>query len=124
LRWSDAALALGFRRHRKIEMMVQVAVGVEGRAAVRTSVGHVQVIANRHFAATGATKDGLLMPRAFRPGRKRMIGKRIMAILARVVEPAAFHPDRYDIAGRMPVRAACLGIEVEAVDAHTIRIHG
>lgn len=122
----NATFVLNLPRHRKIEVLVQATVGIEGRAAIRAGVGSVQVIANCHFATTGAAKDGLLVPLAFRPGRERMIGQRIVAILAGVVEPATFHPDRHDIARRVPVCTARLRIETEAVDVnrHAIRVHG
>jgi hypothetical protein len=43
-----------------------------------------------------------------------MTGERVVTVLAGVPAAAAFHPDGDDVAGRMVVRAARLGIDIHA----------
>ena len=77
----------------KVEMVVVTAPRIELRATNRAARITMHVLENRQDRTAGAAEYSLLVPFIFRPDCYRMIGKCLVAILAGIVQAAAFHLD-------------------------------
>lgn len=98
-------------------MMVQRAARIERRAALRTLVPAREIGVDTELGAAGAAEHrGRVAPIA-RPRHERVIGECVVAVGARVVLATTTGADRDDVEQRVPVDAARLGIEIDAVHA-------
>src|SRR5262249_13109075 len=100
----------------EIEVAMMPASGIERRAARRTGVIAGKIFANAHLGAASTASHRFCAPFHFRPGPNGVPRERLVAVLAGIVEPTAFHPDSHDIELRMPMPATRLRIELEAVN--------
>src|SRR5579864_1679370 len=85
------SVPLGNLRNLKVKMIVAAAPGIEVRTTNRAARITLHVLQNRQRCAAPAAKNGLLVPFAHRPNGYRMIGQRLMTILAGIVQAATFH---------------------------------
>jgi hypothetical protein len=72
-------------------MIVVPASRIEPRSASGAACITLHVLENSLSCATGAAKYGMLVPFTLRPDCYRMIGERLVAILAGIVQAATFH---------------------------------
>lgn len=73
------------------------ATRIEPRAARRARIPAIQILPDRQLAPAHAAQHAHVIPLGSRPHSNRMVGQRIMALPARKVFSAAFHPDRNHI---------------------------
>lgn len=97
-------------------MVVVAAGGVELGVAMGAARVGIEVSGDGESGAASAAEDGFVVPFECRPELNRMIRECDVAIFAGVEEAAAFHLDGDDVGGAVVVEAACLRVEVEAVD--------
>ena len=117
--WHNLCAASG-----EIQMIVIAAGGVEGGVAMRAAGITLEIGGDGKRRATVAAEDGLFVPFRFGPGFDAVVCERVMAIFAGVIHAAAFHFDCDDIELGVVMKAAGLGIEIEAVDFWSGRKHG
>jgi|GEM_PF-6528752 len=97
--------------------MVMVAAGrVEGGVARGAAGVALEVGGDGKLGATGAAEYGLFMPFGLGPGFDGVVGEGVVAVFTGVEEAAAFHFDGDDVERGVEVKAAGLGIEMEAMD--------
>src|SRR5579862_2907535 len=94
--------------------MVFAAAGVERGIAKETGIGAFEVAADAGLRSADAAKNGGHIPLGARPLLRHMTGECVVTIPAGVPDVAALHPDGDDVARRMVMRAARLGVHVEA----------
>ena len=97
---------------RKIEMVMVAAARVEGGLTSWAARVAFEVGGDCQLGAAGSTKNGLLVPIGVGPDFNRMAREGIVAMLAGVVDAAAFHFDGDDVERGVVVEAAGLGVEV------------
>lgn len=107
----------GNLRDLEIKMIVVAASGIEVRTACRTAGITLHVLKNGQDCAAGAAKHSWLLPFALWPDCYRMIGERLVAVLASVVQAATFHLDGDNVRRPVIVRATGLRIEIYATHA-------
>ena len=95
----------------EIEMVVAAARGVEGGVAGGAARVAVQVCVNGELGAARSADDGWLVPFAVGPDLDSVAGEKGVAVLASVVDSAAFHLDGDDVRGRVVMGATGLGIK-------------
>ena len=78
-------------------MVMIPAAWVEGGAAVGTDRVAFEVGGDGELRAAGAAEDGLGVPVGWGPGLQRVVGKRVVAVIAGVIGGAAFHFDGDDV---------------------------
>lgn len=100
--------------------MVIAAARIERRLAGGAAAVAGQVLMHAHLQAASAAKYGGLVPLRPWPHLGRVIGKRVMALAAGVVDSAAAQLDGDDIQWTVIVGAAGLGIERDATEAGRI----
>jgi hypothetical protein len=81
----------------KVKMIVVAASRIESRITSRAVGITLPVLENGQHRTARATKNRLLVPFIFRPDCNRMIGERVVAILASIVKTATFHLDGDDV---------------------------
>lgn len=97
-------------------MVVVAAERVEGGVAGRTTRVALEVFGDRQLSAAGSTKNAFLVPFTLRPHFDGVACEGVVAVFAGVVGGAAIHFDGDDVGGTVVVKAAGLGVEVEAAD--------
>ena len=100
----------------EINMIVIATSGVELLLTTWAATFALQVLVDGQLYATSATKYGSLAPFLFGPYLERMIGERIMTILASIVDATALHLDRDDVGAAVIVRATGMPIEIDATN--------
>src|ERR1700722_13674199 len=102
----------------KIKMMMVPAPRIETRAALRAARFTLHVHRDTQLRAAPAAQNRVLLrPLTTRPHFDRVLGQRIMAILACIKFPATFHLDRDNV--RRPVIMRATGLPVELHAAHS-----
>src|SRR3569832_2210064 len=112
----DSAQGSALEVPSEIELVMLAAAGIEPCAAMGTAVLAIKIIPRTHLVPAAAAQHGRLTPFRLRPDLGRVTGQRIMAGPAGVIDPAAFHFYRDHIQRRMPVRATCFGVEIDATN--------
>jgi len=97
-------------------MIMFAAPGVEVLAAIRAARFALHILMYGQLRAAGPAKYCLLLPLALRPHLDGMSGQRFMAILARIVDPAALHLYRDDV--RRPVIMLAARLRIQLDSAH------
>src|SRR5208282_3761347 len=110
---------LGNLRNLKVKMIVVAAPRIELRSTRRTAGVTLHVLENREHCTAGAAEYCILVPFTLRPDRYRMIGERLVAILAGIVLAATFHLDGNDVS--RPVIMLTTGLRVEIYATHARR---
>lgn len=105
-----------FAANGEIEMMVIAAGGVEGGVAMGAAGITLKIGGDGKCRTTIAAENCLFVPLRFGPGFDAVVGKSVMAVFTSVVDAAALHLDCDDIELGVVMKAAGLGIEIEAVD--------
>src|SRR5258708_3907275 len=100
-------------------MIMAGAAGVERRGAGGAPVGAGEIVAGPQLPPPRAPQDRGPVPPRDGPHGRRVVGQFVVALAARVIGPAAAHPDGDDIQRAVPVGAARLRIEVDAFDGWT-----
>jgi len=98
----------------EIEMVVVATSGIELLAAIWTRIPAPHVLMDGELSAAGTAKDCFLGPFTLRPHFDRVTGERCVAIMAGVIDRAAFHLDGDDVGGAAPMSATGLRIEIDA----------
>jgi hypothetical protein len=99
--FSCLSTRLGNLRDFKVTMIVVATPRIELPATNRAARFALHVLQNRQYCTARAAKYRLLVPFALGPDCNRMIGERLVAILAGIVKAATFHLDSDDV--RWPV---------------------
>ncbi|MGC0772088.1 MAG: hypothetical protein WB543_04070 [Candidatus Acidiferrum sp.] len=105
-------------------MVVVAAGGVEGGVARGADRITLEVGGDGESGTAGAAEDSVLMELGGGPRLDGVVGQGIVAVFAGVEEAAALHFDGDDVERGMEVKAASLGIEMEAVDVCSRLRHG
>jgi len=92
----------------KVKMIVVAASRIESRITSRAVGITLPVLENGQHRTARATKNRLLVPFIFRPDCNRMIGERVVAILASIVKTATFHLDGDDVSRSVIMLTTCL----------------
>lgn len=100
----------------KIKLRMPAAAGVEGNVAGRALVAAGHVLLDAHLISTGAAQDRVLGPLGPRPDFDRMVSQSLVALLAGVVDAAAFHLDRDNVENGSIVSAARLRIQIDSAN--------
>jgi hypothetical protein len=100
----------------EIEVVMVAAPRVEGGMARGANRVAFEIGGDCQLGAAGSAENGLEVPFGLGPDFNRMAREGIVAILAGVVDAAAFHFDRDDVERGVVMEAAGLGIEVQAED--------
>ena len=87
---------------------------IELLTASRTARFALHVLANSQLCAAGSAKYRRLVPFSFWPNLDIVIGQSGVAILARIVNPAALHFDRDDIRRSVVMCATGPRIKIDA----------
>ena len=90
------------------------AAGVKSGATVWARVPAIQILPDRQLTPAHAAQRTRLIPLRLRPHFRGMAGQCIVAFPARVIFPAALHPDRNHIPWGFVMRAARLCIQFDA----------
>jgi len=98
----------------EIIMIVVAASRIKSRFTSRTTRVTLHVLVNGKHCAAGAAKNRLLIPFVLRPDCDFVIGKRRVAILARVINAATLHLDRDNVEGAAIVLATSLRVEIDS----------
>ena len=101
---------------RKIKLRVFSAAGVKPNVAGRAIVAAGQVLLDAHLISTGAAQDRALSPFGLRPDFDWMISQSLVAILAGVIDAAAFHLYRDDVENGPIVSAARFCIQIDSAN--------
>jgi hypothetical protein len=104
-------------------MIVASTFRIELGAASRATKLALQVLVDRQLYTTGAAQFCFLAPFALGPDFDFVFGKRSMALLARIVDAAALHPDRNDVGCSVEVRAPGLRIEINPTHIWKVKSH-
>jgi len=96
---------------------------IEGLTANRAARFALHVLANGQLCTAGSAKYRLLVPFALWPNLDLVIGQSRVAILARIVNPAALHLDRDDVRGSVVMCTTGLGIKIDTAHGRRIRRH-
>lgn len=104
-------------------MEVIPAPRIELSAASRAAIPAAHVLMNGQYRAAGPAQDGFLIPFTLRPYSGRVISECVMAVLACIVNATALHFDGDDVGGAMPVLAARLRIDIDALRGWRIQGH-
>jgi hypothetical protein len=104
-------------------MMVVATSGIELLPTARAATFALQIVMDSQLFPTGATKYGWLTPITLGPNLDRMIGERVMTILACVVDATALHLDGDDVSGSVIVLATSLRIKIDATNFWKSRTH-
>ena len=107
----------------EINMIVAAASGIEVLQTCRAATFGIHVLMDGQLYAASAAKYGSLAPFPLGPGLDRMIGERVMTILAGIVNATALHLDRDDVSGSVIVLATGLRIEIDAANFWKSRNH-
>jgi hypothetical protein len=111
-------------RHLEIKMIVVATSGIELRATAWATTFAVHILMDGQLYTAGATKYGSLAPFRREPDFDLMISKRVMTILASIVDATALHFDRINVSGSVIVLATGLWIEIDATNFWKSRHHG
>ena len=107
---------IGRDLRRKVEMAVGVAAGIEAGVAGGALAVAGEIFGDRELVAAGAAEDGGLVEFGGRPDLGRVIGQGVVAVAAGVIGFAAAHLDGDDVQLAVPMGAAGLRVEIEAMD--------
>jgi len=101
---------------REINMVVVATSGIEILTTTWAATLALHILLDGQRYAAGATKYGSFAPFRLGPYLDRMIGERVMTILASIVDAAAPHLDRDDVSGSVIVLATGLPIKIDATN--------
>ena len=99
----------------KIEVIVIPATRIKLHPAGWTCIPAFHVSPYAQLRPTAPTKHRQLIPLLALPNFDSMAGKRLMTILARIVEATTPHPDRNHIDRLVVMRAASLRVQIDSV---------
>ena len=102
-------------------MIMTAAPRIEPGAAGRACVLAFEIVPDAQLGATCAAHDRWRVPFGSRPNLDRVARKRVVAVLAGVIDSAALHPDGDNVQRRMPMRTACFVVQIDAANNGTHR---
>jgi hypothetical protein len=118
------SLGLGDLVDREINVVVVATSGIEVLTTTWAATFALHILMNGQRCPAGATKYGSFAPFRLGPYLDRMIGERVMTILASIVDATALHLDRDDVSGSVIVLATGLPIKIDAMNFWKNRHHG
>jgi len=101
-------------------MVMPLAARIEARVTIWTSVFAFHVLLDSQLCTAASAKDRFLIPLTLRPHRYRVVRQLSMAIVAGIVEAAAFHFDGNNVGGPVIVPTTSLEIEINAADVKSL----
>jgi hypothetical protein len=99
------------------------ATGIKGGIAIWALIAARHVLRDAQLISAGAAENRRLVPLLPRPGLNRVVCQRVMALLAGVIDAAAFHPDGNDVEFGSVMSAACRGIEFDPANFRVRQWH-
>jgi hypothetical protein len=104
--------------------MVVAARRIEKGVARGASRVGVEISVDGELGAAVAAEDGLMVPFGVGPWLDGVVGQGFVAVFAGVIDSAAFHFDGNDVERRTVMKAAGLGIKIQATNFGSSRRHG
>lgn len=104
----------------EVKMKVFGTARIEGCIAGRADGIAGRILVDRKLCTARTAKDRQLVEFILRPDGRGVARQFGMAFEARIKAATALELDRDDVERRIPMGASCFGIDVDAVDLHTM----
>jgi hypothetical protein len=99
------------------------AAGIEGGIAIWALIAARHVLRDAQLVSAGTAENRRLVPLLLQPDLNRVVGQRLVALLAGVINAAAFHPDGDDVEPGSVMSAAGRRIEIDPTNFRVRRWH-
>jgi hypothetical protein len=108
---------------REIKLVMLAAAGIKRGVTKRALIAACHIFVDGHFISASTAEHCGLGPFHLRPDLNRMVCQSQVALLAGVINAAAFHPDGNNIESSRIVSTAGLRIEIDSVNFRAQRLH-